>query len=90
MMSRRKPLAALAAVTAALALVVPTASANAATFGPGPVVPRPVVSPVYTPSAVLCSTLVYQLRAAELAGNPILANAIAGTLMDLGCGGAAI
>jgi hypothetical protein len=89
-MSHRKPLAALAAVTAALALVVPAASASAATFGPGPVVPRPVVSPVYTPSAVLCSTLVYQLNVAELTGNHILANAIAGTLMDVGCGGAAI
>jgi hypothetical protein len=89
-MSQRKPLAALAAATAALALVVPAASASAATFGPGPVVPRPVVSPVYTPSAVLCSTLVYQLNVAELVGNPILANAIAGTLMDVGCGGAAI
>jgi hypothetical protein len=89
-MSQRKPLAALAAVTAALALVVPAASASAATFGPGPVVPRPVVSPVYMPSAVLCSTLVYQLNVAELAGNPIFANAIAGTLMDVGCGGAAI
>jgi hypothetical protein len=89
-MSQRKPLAALAAVTAAVALAVPAASASAATFGPGPVVPGPVVSPVYTPSAVLCSTLVYQLRVAELAGNPILANAIGGTLMDVGCGGAAI
>jgi hypothetical protein len=89
-MSQRKPLAALAAVTAALALVVPAASASAATFGPGPVVPSPVVSPAFTPSAVLCSTLVYQLNVAELVGNPILANAIGGTLMDMGCGGAAI
>ncbi|MDQ1682393.1 MAG: hypothetical protein QOH99_934 [Frankiaceae bacterium] len=90
-MSQRKPLAALAAVTAALALGVPAASASAATFGPGPVaVPRPVLSPVYTPSAVLCSTLVFQLNVAELAANPILANAIGGTLMDVGCGGAAI
>ena len=89
-MSQRKPLAALAAVTAALALAVPAMSASAATFGPGPVVPRPVVSPVYTPSALLCSTLVYQLRVAEMARNPILANAIAGTLMHIGCGGAAI
>jgi hypothetical protein len=80
----------LAAATAALALVVPAASASAATFGPGPVVPRPVVRPVYTPPAVLCSTFVYQLNIAELAGNPILANAIGGTLMNLGCGGAAI
>jgi hypothetical protein len=86
----RKPLAALAAVTAALALAVPAASASAATFGPGPAVPRPVVSPVYTPSAALCSMLVFQLNAAELAGNPILTNAIGATLMDVGCGGAAI
>jgi hypothetical protein len=89
-MSQRKPLAALAAVTAALALAVPAASASAATFGPGPVVPSPIVNPVFTPSALLCSTLVYQLNVAELAGNPILANAIGGTLMDMGCGGAAI
>jgi hypothetical protein len=89
-MSQRKPLAALAAATAALALVVPAASASAAPFGPGPVVPTPVVSPVYTPLAALCSALVYQLRFAELAGNPILANAIGATLMEVGCGGAAI
>ena len=89
-MSQRKPLAALAAVTGALALVVPAASASAATFGPGPVVPQPVVSAAYTPSAALCSMLVFQLNAAELTGNPILVNAIGGTLMDLGCGGAAI
>jgi hypothetical protein len=89
-MSHRKPLAALAAVTAALALAVPAASASAATFGPGPVVPRPIVSPVYTPSAALCSMLVFQLNVAERAGNPILANAIGATLMDVGCGGAAI
>jgi hypothetical protein len=90
MMSQRKPLAALAAVTAALA-IAPAASASAATFGPGPVVPTPVVSPIaYTPPAVLCSTLVFQLRVAELAGNPFLANAIARTLMNVGCGGAAI
>jgi hypothetical protein len=80
----------LAAVTAALALVVPAASASAAAFGPGPVAPRPVVSPVYTPSAALCSALVFQLNVAERAGNPFLANAIGATLMDLGCGGAAI
>jgi hypothetical protein len=86
----RKPLAALAAVTAALALAVPAASASAATFGPGPAVPGPIVSPVYTSSAALCSMLVFQLNAAELTGNPILANAIGGTLMDMGCGGAAI
>ena len=90
-MSARKPLAALAAGTAALALVVPAASASAATFGPGPVVPpRPIISPVYTPSSVLCSMLVLQLRAAQGAGNPYLANALAGTLMNMGCGGAAI
>jgi hypothetical protein len=89
-MSHRKPLAALAAVTAALAVVVPAAGASATTFGPGPVVPRPVFSPVYTPSAVLCSSLVFQLNVAELAANPILANAIGATLMDVGCGGAAI
>jgi hypothetical protein len=34
--------------------------------------------------------LVFQLRAAQAAGNPYLANALAGTLMDIGCGGAAI
>jgi hypothetical protein len=89
-MSRRKPLAAFAAVTAALALAVPAASASAATFGPGPVIPTPVVSPVSSASALLCSSLVFQLNAAELGGNPILANALAATLMDMGCGGAAI
>jgi hypothetical protein len=89
-MSRRKPLAALAAVTAAFALAVPAASASAATFGPGHAIPRPVMSPVYTPSAALCGILVYQLNAAQLTGNPIFVNAIGATLMNVGCGGAAI
>jgi hypothetical protein len=88
-MSRRKPLAALAAVTAALGLVVPTASAGAATIQPA--VPSPIVSHVgYPPSPLLCNILVLQLQAAVRAGNPFLANALAKTLMYMGCGGAAI
>jgi peptidoglycan/LPS O-acetylase OafA/YrhL len=80
-MSRRKPLAALAAVTAALALAVPAASAGAATF------PTTVA---YTPPVYLCSLLVFQLRAAEATGNTLMANLLGQTLMDVGCGGAAI
>jgi peptidoglycan/LPS O-acetylase OafA/YrhL len=80
-MSRRKPLAALAAVTAALAIAVPTATASAATF------PTPIA---YTPPTYLCSLLVWQLRAAEATGNTLMANLLGQTLMDVGCGGAAI
>jgi hypothetical protein len=88
-MSRRKPLAALAAVTASLALVIPAANAGAATTPV--VVPSPVVSQVgYPPSPLLCRMLVLQLQAAMRAGNPFLVNALARTLMYMGCGGAAI
>jgi hypothetical protein len=82
-MSRRKTLAVLAAATAAIA-AVPATSASAAST-------RNIVSPIpYAPPAFLCSGLVFQLQTAEAVGNPLLANLIGQTLMDVGCGGAAI
>ena len=78
-MSRRKPLAALAAVSAAVAVAIP-ASASAA----------PIAPIAYAPPALLCQSLVVQLRAAQAVGNPLLADLLGQTLMDIGCGGAAI
>jgi peptidoglycan/LPS O-acetylase OafA/YrhL len=80
-MSRRKPLAALAAVTAALALAIPAASANAATF------PTPVA---YPPPHYLCSMLIVQMQGADAVGNHLLANLLSQTFVDIHCGGAAI
>jgi hypothetical protein len=84
-MSRRKPLAALAAVTAALAFAVPTASASAATT-----VPVPTASIGLASGSLTCQLLVDQLRFAQLTGNPLWADSIARVLQYSGCGGAAI
>jgi hypothetical protein len=76
-MSRRKPLAALAAVSAVVAVAMPTASASAAPIA-------------YAPPAFLCQSLVLQMQGAQAVGNPLLADLLGQTLMDIGCGGAAI
>jgi hypothetical protein len=78
-MSRRKPLAALAAVSAAVAVAIP-ASASAA----------PIAPIAYAPPPLLCQSLVLQLQTAQAVGNPLLADLLGQTLMDIGCGGAAI
>jgi hypothetical protein len=85
-MSQRKPLAAVAAVTAALALAVPAASASAATTAP----PVPTASIGLASGSLTCQLLVYQLRFAELSGNILWANSVARVLQFSGCGGAAI
>jgi hypothetical protein len=85
-MSLRKPLAAFAAVTAALALAVPAASASAATTAPAA---RPASIGLVSGS-LPCQILVGQLRFAELSRNTVYANAIANVLLYSGCGGAAI
>jgi ABC-type sugar transport system substrate-binding protein len=78
-MSRRKPLAALAAVLAALAVAVPAASASAA-------IPAPAVStahfgfPFFGATNPICPALVGLLRGAALSGNTALVNAIASQL----------
>jgi hypothetical protein len=89
-MSRRKPLAALAAISVAAGAVVPAASASAATPAPTGATRSIVTHIPYTPPPFLCSALVYQLRGALATGHPILANLLAQTLMNIGCGGAAI
>jgi hypothetical protein len=88
-MSRRKPLAALAAVTAALALAVPVASASAATTVPARATSIGVGASL-APGALECQILVGQLRFAQLTGNTVYANVVANVLLYSGCGGAAI
>jgi hypothetical protein len=89
-MSRRKPLAALAALTAALAVAVPAASASAAPTE-RTVSPRQfVIPPVFGPGSLYCDTVYFQLKVAGETGN-ILAETVLGNLfVDTGCGGAAI
>ncbi|MCW3016355.1 MAG: hypothetical protein JWO02_3447 [Solirubrobacterales bacterium] len=104
-MSRRKPLAVLVAVMAAVTVAVPTASASAATTQPT-VSTRQIANPIpsipsipstpstpSTPPASVCQ-LVSQLfaqqsQAAQQAGIPLVADLLATTLADLGCKGAA-
>jgi hypothetical protein len=71
-MSRRKPLAALAAVMAALALAVPAASASAATTAPA-VHTALIGFPVFGQNPT-CPILVRLLQHAVLRGNIALAN----------------
>jgi hypothetical protein len=82
-------MAALAAVTAAVAVAVPTEGASAATTQP--TVSTRIASPVpYTPPAYFCLSLARQAQGATLFGNHILANLLGQTLLYVGCGGAAI
>jgi hypothetical protein len=70
-MSRRKPLAALAAVMAALALAVPAASASAATTAPAVRTALIGFPGFQNPT---CPILVRLLQHAVLTGNTALAN----------------
>jgi hypothetical protein len=97
-MSRRKPLAALAAVTAALALAVPAVSASAATttpvartafIGVDGVFPF-IVGGRLVPGSLPCQILIGKVRFALLLGNPALANLYSLVFIYSGCGGAAI
>jgi hypothetical protein len=81
-MSRRKPLAALAAVMAALAVAVPAASASAATAPPA-VQTAHIGLPIFSPSLVVCPALIGLLKAAALSGNTALANILATQLVYL-------
>jgi hypothetical protein len=78
-MSRRKPLAALAALGAAAALAFSSPSANAQTL--------PLS---YTPPVFLCYSLVYGIQGALATGNQLRANLLSQTFIYLHCGGAAI
>jgi hypothetical protein len=77
-MSRRNPLAALAAVTAALALVVPVAGASAATTAPA------ATAAVAPPSAI-CVLLQKQLRFATQTGNTVLAGLLSRVVVLMHC-----
>jgi hypothetical protein len=85
MMLRRKPLAALAAVTAAAAIAVPVASASAATPQPAAAQRQIITLMPTTPTGFLCSSLVLQGQGSMLGGNSILANLLGQTFQDLGC-----
>jgi hypothetical protein len=88
-MSRRKPLAALAAATTALALAVPTAGASAATTPSGHALPPgPVVR--FVPGSLPCQVLISNIRTALLFHNSTLANYFSNVFVYGGCGGAAI
>jgi hypothetical protein len=88
-MSRRKPLAALAAVTAALALAVPVAGASATTTAPA--VPTAYGVGIRLPAGSLpCRIGISELVFATRTGNTLFANYIARVLQYSGCGGAAI
>jgi hypothetical protein len=95
-MSRRKPLAALTAVTAALSLAVPVASASATmntaavrTVSTTAVGGHHAVSHARSKSlflgsgSILCQLLVGQLILARASGNTLLANALGTTLIYL-------
>jgi hypothetical protein len=85
LMSLRKPLAALAAVTAALAVAVPMASASPATTAAVPATPSLLQS-----GSLPCLLLVQQIRFAVLVGNTAWANFLSNVFIYSGCGGAAI
>jgi hypothetical protein len=84
-MSQRKPLAALAAVTAAAALVVP-ASASATTTAPA----VREASIGFAPGSLPCLIDYNALRLAFASGNTVLANFLSNVFVYSGCGGAAI
>jgi hypothetical protein len=91
-MSRPKPLAALAAVTAALAVAAPAATASASAATPTPAVrtAHARLGGGFAPGSFTCLFLVGQLRFAVATGNTPYANFIANVLLYSGCGGAAI
>jgi hypothetical protein len=95
-LSQRKPLAALAAGTAALALALPVASASAATIPPVPVFPTvsfptvtfPTISGLFTPGSLPCQLLDRELRLANQIGNTTWTNVVTNVFGFTGCGGA--
>jgi hypothetical protein len=87
-MSVRKPMAALAAVTAALALAIPSASASAATTTPA--AHTGWIGPGLVAGSLPCQILVGELRFASASGNIWLENYLGNVFVYSGCGGAAI
>jgi hypothetical protein len=93
-MSRPKPLAALAAVTAALAVAAPAASATASTSAATPTsavrTAHVRLGDGFAAGSFACQFLVGQLRFAAATGNTAWVNYIGNVLLYSGCGGAAI
>jgi hypothetical protein len=90
MMSQRKSLGALAAVTAALALAVPVAGASASTTAPAARTASVGLGFRLPAGSLPCQIMVGELRFAMATGNTGFANYIARVLQYSGCGGAAI
>ena len=87
-MSRRKPLAALAAATATLAVALPASNASAATPVARPA--SPGAYGLFAPGSFSCQALIRQVRFAVATGNNPLANLYSNAFIYSGCGGAAI
>jgi hypothetical protein len=85
-LSQRKPLAALAAGTAALALALPVASASAATTPPAPVFPT--ISSLFMPGSLPCRLLDGELRVANQFGITVWTDVVNNVFAFTGCGGA--
>jgi hypothetical protein len=89
-MSLRKPMAALAAVTAALALAVPVTSASAAPAAPAVPTPKIGFGNPFAPGGPACQVLYSELSGAFASGNVVWANVLSNWFVYSGCGGAAI
>jgi hypothetical protein len=87
-MSRRKPLTTLAAITAALALSIPVATASAAPTAPA--VRTAFIGARLQPGSLPCQILIGQIRFAVLTKNTAWANVVSNVFVYSGCGGAAI
>jgi hypothetical protein len=89
-MSRRKPLAVLAAVMAALTLAVPATSATAATTTHSAYISPIVVGGRLVPGSFPCQILIRQVQLAYATGNLAWASIVSNIFIYSGCGGAAI
>ena len=89
-MSRRKPMAALAAVTATLAVAAPAATASAKTTTPVAHNANLVGVGRLVPGSPPCQFLIGQIRFALAFGNTPLASFWSNVFVYSGCGGAAI
>jgi hypothetical protein len=89
-MSRRKPLAAFAVLTAALALAVPAGSASATTTPTAPVAFLGPPVHIDIPGSLPCQILYWQIPSRVAVGNTALANLFLNAFLYSGCGGAAV